>query len=50
MEYEPSKDEYLPTHLDDSEITFNYCLGTDFKGGTLEFSGVRCHAHATDCN
>ena len=31
--------------MDDSEITVNYCLGTDFKGGVLKFKGVRCKAH-----
>ena len=30
MEYSPAKDVHLPTHLDDSEITLNYCLGTEF--------------------
>ena len=31
----------LVPHTDDSEVTFNTCLGDDFKGGVLEFSGLR---------
>lgn len=33
--------ERLVTHTDDSEVTMNTCLGDQFKGGLLEFRGLR---------
>jgi hypothetical protein len=45
VEYEMGKDEKLNFHVDDSEVTLNACLGTEFKGGDLYFGGVRCGLH-----
>lgn len=42
VEYAANKDKKLDLHRDDSEVTVNYCLGTDFKGGVVRFQGMRC--------
>lgn len=38
-------DRSLGFHADDSEITFNFCLGGDFIGSELYFQGRRCFQH-----
>lgn len=45
VEYSKDKDKRLEKHVDDAEITVNYCLGTDFKGGVVRFEGMRCIMH-----
>ena len=45
VEYSKDKDKRLELHRDDAEVTLNYCLGTDFKGGVVKFKGVRCLEH-----
>lgn len=45
VEYAMDKDKKLDMHVDDSEITVNYCLGTKFTGGNVKFFGVRCNTH-----
>ena len=39
MEYEPGADLGLDMHTDDSDVTFNICLGREFTGAALEFCG-----------
>ena len=46
VEYAPNKDKRLEIHRDDSEVTVNYCLGTDFVGGVVRFEGMRCYDHS----
>ena len=43
--YGQHQDRKLGRHVDNSEITVNLCLEGDFKGGELEFQGVRCQKH-----
>ena len=45
VEYALDKDVKLDFHVDDSEVTMNLCLGTEFEGGELYFGGVRCNHH-----
>ena len=45
VEYGTDKDKNLALHRDNSEITINYCLGTNFVGGTVRFEGMRCLEH-----
>lgn len=45
VEYGSDKDVELGFHVDDSEVTLNVCLGTEFSGGDLFFRGVRCDKH-----
>jgi len=45
VEYALKKDLALGFHVDDSEVTLNVCLGTEFGGGDLFFAGVRCQRH-----
>ena len=45
VEYQMGKDRELGMHVDDSEVTINACLGTEFQGGELFFAGVRCGLH-----
>ena len=45
VDYHHTKDKNLDLHVDDAEITINYCLGEKFTGGDLVFEGVRCLAH-----
>ncbi len=35
----------LGFHADDSEVTFNFCLGDSFVGSDLYFQGRRCFQH-----
>lgn len=39
------KQKDLAMHSDDSEITFNICLGKEFSGGDLYFGNVRQEAN-----
>jgi hypothetical protein len=45
VEYAVDRDRSLGFHVDDSELTLNVCLGTEFTGGELFFRGVRCALH-----
>jgi hypothetical protein len=36
------KDVSLGFHTDDSDVTFNVCLGREFTGGTIYFRGLLC--------
>ena len=45
VEYGLDKDKRLELHRDSSAVTLNYCLGTDFKGGYVNFQGMRCIDH-----
>jgi len=40
VHYQPGKDLGLDMHTDDSDITFNVCLGKEFEGAALNFCGV----------
>jgi len=40
VHYQPGKDLGLDMHTDDSDITFNACLGKEFEGAALNFCGV----------
>ena len=42
VDYHQTRDKKLELHIDDSEITINYCLGQEFTGGDLVFEGMRC--------
>ena len=42
VEYKMGKDVSLDFHSDDSDVTFNVCLGREFSGGTIYFNGLRC--------
>ena len=39
VRYTASEDLGLDMHTDDSDVTFNVCLGFDFTGATLTFCG-----------
>ena len=47
VDYSENKDQKLSPHVDDSEITVNYCLtvSDDIKGNKLSFKGVKCRQH-----
>ena len=45
--YAQDMDQHLLNHVDDSEVTVNYCLGTAFQGGACRFEGVRCREHVS---
>ncbi|CAL0331106.1 unnamed protein product [Lupinus luteus] len=45
VEYGNNRDVDLGLHVDDSEVTLNVCLGTQFSGGDLFFRGMRCEKH-----
>jgi hypothetical protein len=40
VEYGADKDKKLDWHVDDSDVTLNVCLGKEFVGGDLVFSGT----------
>jgi hypothetical protein len=42
VEYKMGKDVSLDFHSDDSDVTFNVCLGREFSGGEIYFNGLRC--------
>jgi hypothetical protein len=39
VRYQSDEDLGLDMHVDDSDVTFNVCLGHDFTGATLTFCG-----------
>jgi len=41
VRYREGEDLGLDMHTDDSEVTFNVCLGLDFTGAGLQFCGMR---------
>lgn len=43
--YGESHNRSLGFHADDSEVTFNFCLGGEFIGSDLYFQGRRCFTH-----
>lgn len=51
VKYRSDEDSHLDIHTDDSDVTFNVCLGRDFAGCGLIFCGMigasdhRCHKH-----
>ena len=44
VQYEMGKDLGLDMHTDNSDVTFNVCLGRDFDGAGLTFCGHMGHA------
>jgi hypothetical protein len=40
VRYKDSEDKGLDMHTDDSDVTFNLCLGREFTGAGLSFCGV----------
>ena len=40
VRYRADEDPGLDMHTDDSDVTFNVCLGDDFTGATLSFCGM----------
>ncbi|MEM7515918.1 MAG: hypothetical protein AAF368_03200, partial [Planctomycetota bacterium] len=45
VHYERGQDEFLGWHVDDSDVTLNLCLGDDFSGSEIYFTGLRCERH-----
>lgn len=45
VDYGRDGDEDLGFHVDDSEVTFNLCLGESFSGAELVMLGRRCDDH-----
>ena len=45
VQYKQGEDHGLDMHTDDSDVTFNVCLGRNFTGATLTV----CGAHLTAC-
>jgi len=41
VRYREGEDLGLDMHVDDSEVTFNVCLGLEFSGAGLQFCGMR---------
>jgi hypothetical protein len=39
VQYKPGEDLGLDMHTDDSDVTFNVCLGREFTGASLAFCG-----------
>lgn len=40
VRYSKNEDRHLDMHTDDSDVTFNVCLGENFTGATLTFCGM----------
>jgi hypothetical protein len=40
VRYNADEDLGLDMHVDDSDVTFNVCLGNEFTGATLQFCGM----------
>ncbi|KAJ9435594.1 putative PKHD-type hydroxylase [Diplonema papillatum] len=40
VRYRPDEDRGLDMHTDDSDVTFNVCLGKEFEGAGLQFCGT----------
>eukprot|EP00449_Zooxanthella_nutricula_P044833 CAMPEP_0198600412 /NCGR_PEP_ID=MMETSP1462-20131121/148209_1 /TAXON_ID=1333877 /ORGANISM="Brandtodinium nutriculum, Strain RCC3387" /LENGTH=169 /DNA_ID=CAMNT_0044332121 /DNA_START=91 /DNA_END=597 /DNA_ORIENTATION=+ len=50
VRYKVGEDLGLDMHTDDSDVTFNICLGRDFRGAGLQFcgdQGAADHRHAS---
>jgi len=45
VKYEPGKDLGLDMHVDNSDVTFNVCLGKEFTGAGLAFCGYMGEPH-----
>ena len=45
VQYEQGKDLGLDMHVDNSDVTFNVCLGREFTGATLSFCGYMGEPH-----
>ena len=45
VRYSKSLDHDLGLHVDDSFLTINLCLNSDFEGSELVFEGTRCPRH-----
>ena len=45
VQYQQGKDLGLDMHTDNSDVTFNICLGRDFDGAGLTFCGYMGAAH-----
>jgi len=43
VRYRPDEDAGLDMHTDDSDVTFNVCLGKEFTGAGLTFCGMGGH-------
>ena len=43
--YQVDQDLGLDMHTDDSDVTFNVCLGKDFEGAGLQFCGIMGQAN-----
>eukprot|EP00854_Cymbomonas_tetramitiformis_P002438 gene2438-3170_t len=43
IQYSLGEDRELSEHMDESEVTLNLCLGTNFTGAELFFRGIRDH-------
>jgi len=41
VRYKLGEDLELSTHVDDSDVTLNVCLGKEFTGGSLFFHGIK---------
>jgi len=44
VQYKPNEDKGLDMHTDDSDVTFNVCLGDTFEGAGLTFCGTVAEA------
>lgn len=44
VQYKPGEDLGLDMHTDDSDVTFNVCLGKEFTGAGLSFCGMVGHS------
>ena len=44
-DYAEDRDIELSLHVDQSDVTLDLCLGTDFEGGELVLEGPRCFGH-----
>ena len=40
VQYKPDEDLGLDMHTDDSDVTFNICLGKEFEGAGLTVCGL----------
>lgn len=45
VDYGMSRDTDLGFHVDNSEVTLNFCIGGNFTGSNLYFQGRRCAEH-----
>lgn len=50
VEYFEGGDRELGFHVDDSEVTLNLCLGSEFTGSQVYFEGERCDVHRGDAS